>query len=147
MTAIKKTTSKSAKSPTPATKGAKPASKKTASAALPPEAVPAGGPAVVITASGPTVKTNPAAPAVTTTVTARIDIGFGNSLFIRGEGPGLSWDKGVPMTCLANDEWQISLAESPRPFLVKFLINDTTWSTGPDYTVPSGVNLTLAPQF
>ena len=61
--------------------------------------------------------------------------------------PGLSWDKGVLMDCLGQDQWQLALPESNRPFLVKFLVNDTTWSTGPDYTVPSGVSLTLAPQF
>jgi hypothetical protein len=146
MTAIKKTTSKSAKSPAPATKSAKSAPKKTASASTSVAPASAGGPAVVITHSGPNVKANLTSPA-STTVTARIDIGFGNTLYVRGEGPGLSWDKGVPMNCISNDEWQISLGESSRPFLIKFLINDATWSSGPDYTVPSGVKLMLVPQF
>jgi hypothetical protein len=34
----------------------------------------------------------PKAPAVT--ITAKIDVGFGNALFIRGSGAGLSWSKG-----------------------------------------------------
>ena len=147
MTAIKKST-KSTKSPAPATKSAKSAAKKSVSTATAaPFAVPSTGPAVVITSAGPTVKSLAPKPAVVTSVTARIDVGFGNAVFVRGEGPGLSWDKGVPMNCISNDEWQISLGESERPFLIKFLVNDVTWSTGPDYTVPSGVNLTLAPQF
>src|SRR5688572_5617630 len=31
---------------------------------------------------------------VVTTITARVDVGFGNALFLRGEGAGLSWNKG-----------------------------------------------------
>jgi hypothetical protein len=30
-----------------------------------------------------------------TTIEAKIDVGFGNNLFVRGEGPGLSWEKGT----------------------------------------------------
>jgi hypothetical protein len=154
MTAIKKTTSKAAKSsPAPATKTAKPAAKKAAAtpAAAPapapkPATVTPGAVAVAALSAVATPKAVAAKP-MTTSVTACIDIGFGNVLYVRGEGPGLSWDKGIPMECLATDQWQISLGESARPYLLKFLVNDLTWSTGPDYTVPSGVSLTLAPQF
>ena len=162
MTAIKKTTTKTAKSPAPATKvavvapakSAKATSKKTAApvasgngashAAIAP-AVTAPKPA---TAAKPVTAPKPVAVTKTaTTIQARIDVGFGNTLYIRGEGPGLSWDKGVLMDCVGQDQWQIGLGESARPFAVKFLVNDITWSTGPDYIVPSGVNVTFAPQF
>src|SRR4030095_613806 len=42
-------------------------------------------------------------PSVSVPVTileAKIDVGYGNTLFIRGEGPGLSWAQGTPMTCM-----------------------------------------------
>jgi hypothetical protein len=84
---------------------------------------------------------------VVTTLTACIDVGFGNTLYLRGEGPGLSWDQGVPMDCISSDQWQLTLPESARPLVVKFLINDQTWSVGPDYTVPAGTHFTIAPQF
>ncbi|MDI1319435.1 MAG: hypothetical protein PSW75_04465, partial [bacterium] len=32
-------------------------------------------------------------------------IGIGNKLFIRGDGPGLSWDKGVPMQFVSIGKW------------------------------------------
>ena len=150
MSAIKKTTTKSAKSPAPATKPTR--AKKSAAKPAPQPAAPP--PAITTPAALAVAALAVAAPPkaveskqVSTTIRACIDVGFGNALFIRGEGPGLSWDVGAPMRCVAPDQWQIVLGESARPFLVKFLVNDVTWSTGPDYTVPSGVNLTLAPQF
>src|ERR1022692_3344174 len=33
-------------------------------------------------------------------------IGIGNRLFIRGNGPGLSWDKGVPLTFVSIGKWR-----------------------------------------
>lgn len=148
MSATKKTTTKSTKSPAPATKSARSSAKKSAPAPAPVPAAAASPAEVAVAALSAVAKPKAVAPkAVTTAITACIDIGFGNSLYIRGEGPGLSWDKGVLMECRDKDQWHIALGESSRPFLVKFLVNDLSWSTGPDYTVPSGVSLTVAPQF
>jgi hypothetical protein len=97
-------------------------------------------------ATAPTVASVKVAP-VQTTITAKIDVGFGNALFLRGEGAGLSWDKGVPMECVASDLWRIVLAESARAYTFKFLINDTTWSAGPDFTAACGTSVTLTPEF
>jgi hypothetical protein len=126
---MKKSTSKSSKSPAPATKSAKtakPAAKKKAAA-----------PAVK-----PVAARNQA-----TTITAQIDIGFGNALHIRGEGPGLSWDKGLLMECVADDRWRVVLTESARPIVFKFLVNDLSWNVGEDYTVTPGSTVTLVPTF
>lgn len=57
-----------------------------------PEAKPAAAKPVTIK---PAVKTAPSS-VVTTKIVALIDVGFGNTLYIRGEGPGLSWEKGIP---------------------------------------------------
>jgi hypothetical protein len=145
MTAIKKTTNKSTKSPAPAAKTTR--TRKPAAVEVPAQAAADSAALAVAALSVAAAPKSVASKPVVTTITACIDIGFGNSLYIRGEGPGLSWDKGVPMSCVGPDQWQVVLGESARPYLVKFLVNDLTWSTGPDYTVPSGVNLTLAPQF
>lgn len=165
---MKKSTAKpaAAKTPAPATK-AEPAVKSTAkkSAAVKKEAAPApvAKPAGK-TVAKPAVK--PAAPAakakapktaapkpksksvaVTTTIVAAVDVGFGNSLLLRGEGPGLSWDVGVPMACVADDRWSITLPESGQPIICKFLINDGAWSAGEDYTVLPGSSVVLSPTF
>jgi hypothetical protein len=86
-------------------------------------------------------------PAVVTTISAQVDVGFGNALYLRGEGPGLSWTQGVRMECVADDRWSLALGEAARPFVFKFLINDEKWSAGPDYTVSPGTTVTLSPTF
>lgn len=148
MSAIKKTKNKP--SPAPATDSAAPKTstrKKTAVAAKVSPPVSLAEPPPLAVASTPAVvETVPSAPVVTT-VTARVDVGFGNGLYVRGEGPGLSWERGVPMNNLAADLWQISLPESARAYTLKFLINDTVWCTGPDFTVYPGSSATLVPQF
>jgi len=80
-----------------------------------------------------------------TVVLARIDVGFGNLLFIRGDGPGLSWDRGVPMDCVASDQWTWSTASALRPFAYKVLINDERWSVGEDFVAEVGVENTASP--
>jgi hypothetical protein len=132
MPAIKKSTSKSTKSPAPAktvapaAKPAKPATKSKAA---------------------PKVKAVATRP-LTTSITAQIDIGFGNQLYLRGEGPGLSWDRGVLMNCVSDTQWQLTLAESARPIVFKFLVNDLSWSAGVDnYTAAPGASVVLTPTF
>ena len=125
---MKKTTTKKRTSPAPAKKAA-PAAKRAKPAAK--------KPAVKAVASRP----------MTTTITAQIDIGFGNTLYIRGDGPGLSWDCGVVMDCLADNQWQIVLPESARPVIFKFLVNDLSWSAGEDYSVAPGATVVLTPTF
>jgi hypothetical protein len=86
------------------------------------------------------------APLVTT-ITAHIDIGFGNALYLRGEGADLSWDRGTLMNCVADNCWSLQLPESARPLIFKFLVNDLSWSAGQDYTVASGDTLATTPTF
>jgi hypothetical protein len=104
---------------------------------LAPTPAPVATPAVTTVASKP----------VQTTISARIDVGFGNALFVRGEGPGLSWEKGLPMQCVQNDLWRIVLAEAARAYTFKFLVNDTVWSAGPDFSAACGTSVTLTPEF
>jgi len=82
-----------------------------------------------------------------TTIVAQIDIGFGNTLYIRGEGAGLSWEKGLPMGNLSADQWRVLLGKTTAPITFKFLINDLTWSSGEDYKVEPGETVTIVPQF
>ncbi len=98
------------------------------------------------TAAAPVVKAGPSQSAVTV-ITANIDIGFGNALYIRGEGASLSWDVGTLMTCVKGDAWSITLPETSKPIIYKFLINDLTWSADPDYIAESGKKNALKPTF
>jgi hypothetical protein len=82
-----------------------------------------------------------------TTITAKIDIGFGNTLFVRGEGPGLSWNHGVALDCVDDDKWSITLPGAHRAVIFKFLVNDLTWSAGSDYIVEPGSAAVIVPTF
>lgn len=165
MSANKKNTTKTNKSSTPTTKetktpaksaARKPATKRTtpvtpneeaaATAGIVAAVVRAAAPVVVAPSASAPVK-EVAGAAVRTTITAKIDVGFGNALYIRGEGPGLSWDQGRLMTNLGSDVWQVQLGEAARPFAFKFLINDVTWSVGADFTLTAGTSGMFVPQF
>ncbi len=82
-----------------------------------------------------------------TVITAKIDIAFGNTLFVRGEGPGLSWDAGVPMNSGDADTWSITISGAKSQVIFKFLVNDVTWSIGEDYVVDAGGEVSLIPSF
>lgn len=89
----------------------------------------------------------PAARTTSTKITAQIDVGFGNTLYIRGEGPGLSWDRGLAMDCMADDAWTITISDATVPVVFKFLLNDMTWCVGNDYVVEPGGSTEVVPSF
>jgi chemotaxis protein histidine kinase CheA len=51
-------------------------------------------------------------------------IGIGNKLFIRGDGPGLSWDQGVPMQFVSIGKWGWSTHDAAGPVRCKLYKND-----------------------
>jgi hypothetical protein len=158
---MKKSTAKAAKTTTPVKKApakvikkaaavvkrtVKAAPAKTAKAPVV-KAPAAKAPAVKAPAAkAPAVKAS-AAKLSATAITALIDIGFGNTLYVRGEGPGLSWDVGVPLDCAADNKWTIALPATGKAVIYKFLINDLSWSAGPDYVTESGSAITVEPTF
>ncbi|HEY5552273.1 MAG TPA: hypothetical protein VIK52_10300 [Opitutaceae bacterium] len=82
-----------------------------------------------------------------TEIHANVDVGFGNTMYIRGEGPGINWERGVPMACVKDDLWAFNVAATARPIVFKFLINDETWCAGDDYVATPGKRIVLAPSF
>ncbi len=120
--------------------------KKTSKTSPKPAPAKKSAPASSKASAAPAVKKT-AAKAIHTTISARIDVGFGNSLYLRGDGPGLSWDRGVLMECTGDDRWTYTVAESIRPVVFKFLINDMTWSNGEDYTAKPGSTAVCTPLF
>jgi hypothetical protein len=144
---MKKTT-KTDKTPAAAPK---PASAK--KAVTPAAAAPV--PAAVKSTVAPKIKAPvEAAPAVVAkpkgarvTIVAAIDVGFGNAIHVRGDEPPLGWGKGHLLGYTADGKWEIVLTGITAPFEFKFLVNDTSWSTGENYCASPGDTLTLTPSF
>lgn len=99
----------------------------------------------------PTSKTKTAtgkakAAPVTTTIEAKIDVGFGNNLYVRGQGAGLSWEQGTPLKCLDGQTWQWS-AKAKSKLTFKLLLNDAVWAKGDDVVVTPGKKIAIVPSF
>jgi hypothetical protein len=80
-------------------------------------------------------------------VTAHVDTGFGNGLFIRGEGNGLSWERGQLMTCVDGATWVWSAAEAREAFEFKLLLNDQVWCQGNNFKLAAGGQVEISPSF
>lgn len=57
-------------------------------------------------------------------------IGIGNRLFIRGAGPGLSWDKGTPLQFVSIGKWRWETNDASGPVQLKLLKNDDQECSG-----------------
>jgi hypothetical protein len=81
-----------------------------------------------------------------TTIEAKIDVGFGNRLFLRGEGAGLSWEHGTPLTCVDGKTWRWQ-AEAGDKLKFKLLLNDAVWAAGEDLVATPGTRVEVTPAF
>jgi hypothetical protein len=111
-------------------------------------AAPKSRKAAVSVAPAPAPAVKKSAPkAVVTVISAQVNVGFGNTLHIRGVGPGLSWDKGIAMNCVADDQWSVSIPDAASPVVCKFLINDLIWCAGDDFVITPGTKMAITPVF
>ena len=69
-------------------------------------AAPVAAKTLVKAASAKTPIVTAVAPIV---IEAKIDVGFGNKLFARGQGAGLSWDHGIPLECVDSQTWRLTV--------------------------------------
>jgi hypothetical protein len=56
-------------------------------------------------------------------------IGIGNRLFIRGDGPGLAWDKGVPLTFVSIGKWRWETNDAVSTVTFRLFKNDAVECT------------------
>jgi len=82
-----------------------------------------------------------------TTIVASVDVGFGNTLYLRGAAPGLSWSEGVPMDNKTDTSWSIDIAGVTTAFEFKVLINDEYWSAGYNEVAEPGKKTSVTPVF
>jgi hypothetical protein len=79
-------------------------------------------------------------------VTAKVDVGLGNWLTIRGRGAGLSWERGLPMKNEGPDRWTWE-AFSFEGVEFKLLVNDERWECGDNHRCCCGTEAKITPQF
>jgi hypothetical protein len=93
------------------------------------------------------VKRTPAKQtAAQTRIIARVDVGFGNALYVRGEGAGLSWEKGTALANVTPYEWTLSCSNKGTA-IFKFLINDELWAEGENITLQTARKSISSPTF
>jgi hypothetical protein len=140
--AVEKVPTKKAPAKKAAKKAAPKAAKKVVAKKAAPKAVaPAEKPVVE------TVSKSPAKKVEKTSIIARVDVGFGNSLYVRGQGAGLSWDKGVQLDNVSPYEWSFVSTQAKGDVTCKFLINDEIWADGENITVAAGGTSISSPVF
>lgn len=98
-------------------------------------------------AQKPASKKAPAKKIKLTRIIARVDVGFGNQLYIRGENGGLDWERGIQMENVSAYEWRFTTHYPAKSIEFKFLINDELWSEGGNLTVIAGKELISSPTF
>jgi hypothetical protein len=75
-------------------------------------------------------------------------IGIGNRLFIRGEGPGLGWDKGVPLSFVSIGKWRWETNDATKAVTFRLYKNDETECTAlGERSVAPGAQLELNASF
>ena len=87
-----------------------------------------------------------AAP-ITTVVRVHYPVAAGSALAIRGNGGALTWTTGAPMKAGADDTWTYATTAIDKASELKPLLDDATWSRGPNYHVTPGATVDLYPHF
>lgn len=82
-----------------------------------------------------------------TTLIAQVLIGIGNKPYLRGEGPGLSPDKGVAMDFLEIGKWQWIAPEGDAPIKCRIYKNDEIAAEGEAILIEPGQRRSVAPRF
>jgi hypothetical protein len=143
-----KTTKKSA-TPTPIANAAATTTISTAPILAKPAVITAASAVPATVKSAPTPV--PAKSSVVTTVApvtieAKIDVGFGNKLFVRGAGEGLSWERGIPLENVDSKTWRLTVPAKDK-VQFKLLLNDSVWAQGEDLVAAPGKKVEVTPAF
>jgi len=74
-------------------------------------------------------------------------IGVSNKLFIRGDAPGLSWDKGTPMDLVGIGKWEWKSQQVTQAFNCRVYINDNPEMDSAQFEVTPGGTFSTSVSF
>ncbi|MBC2592970.1 hypothetical protein H5P28_01730 [Ruficoccus amylovorans] len=86
-------------------------------------------------------------PKGATVLVAQVLIGIGNKPYVRGIGPGLSPDEGVPMEFLEIGKWQWTAPDGEEPISCRIYKNDEIPADGDMIELEPGQRRTVSPTF
>ncbi len=81
--------------------------------------------------------------------TVPVIVNFGDSskkLFVRGTGPGMSWEKGIELKSVQG-KFVLETNTECGNFEFKVLINDQQWSNGENFKAENGRTVEITPNF
>jgi hypothetical protein len=144
---MKKTTKKTTAPVTPAVVvAAPPVAAPTKTVVAAPVASPTPAAPVKAAPAPAPAKTQIVTAAAPITIEARIDVGFGNKLYVRGQGAGLSWEQGTPLECVDSKTWRLIVPANDK-LQFKLLLNDAVWAKGEDLVAAPGKKVEVTPAF
>ena len=83
----------------------------------------------------------------TTSVVANVMIGIGNKPYLRGDGPGLNWNQGVPMNFIEIGKWAWSPTRKNASLTVQLYRNDKDPDQSGKIDVKPGEKVEITPTF
>jgi len=95
----------------------------------------------------PLMRLNRREPPGSTSLVATAYIGIGNKLYLRGDGPGLTWESGVPMQFLAIGKWGWTTTEASVPVTCRVYRNDDTPMLEENVVIDPGTKAEITPKF
>lgn len=82
-----------------------------------------------------------------TKVIIKYDVGFNNSVYIRGQGANLNWNKGIQLRNVKADEWVWETDATFHLCEFKALINDKQFEQGENHKITCGASMHYTPKF
>ena len=70
-----------------------------------------------------------------------------HTIALRGSGGPLNWSNGVALTMQGADTWVYTFSSLATPIEIKPLLDDATWSRGPNYKLLPGQTIDIYPHF
>jgi hypothetical protein len=80
-------------------------------------------------------------------IVADLELGTHDTVFIRGAGGGLRWDKGQPLVCTGPKTWVWSPASAEEKLEFQLLLNDEVWARGEPVVLEAGASMEITPDF
>ena len=87
------------------------------------------------------------APANKTRIVVQGPEGSKDQLFLRGEGAGLSWNKGIKLDHVSGNQWIWETWDPVTRAEFKVLINDKVWEEGSNHTLEPGKTVEYTARF